>query len=278
MVRVFLPLVFVCVLFSNAYSSIVLDKVQSFAGKEEYAKHKRLISSIFKNEALFMKDKQQANSLLIIKKLRKYGLFNLFRGGKRDFEINIRAKINDNLILFIKNIKESLLDLGFNYIFIKNIKYVQQDLKIKLLLTSEATINPITLNQELQKHGIEILDISKNSNTSWSYSLNSAKLRLNKALYIDNDKKVNIKKIINDIHLEISNSRYMEIKSNIKNKWHPYVVFFDDSLNPIKIVEKDNKINKLKLFIPHKTKYIKITDKYVIKNIKHGISVLLSKG
>ena len=43
------------------------------------------------------------------------------------------------------------------------------------------------------------------------------------------------------------------------------------------IIEKDTKINNLKLAIPNKAKYIKITDKYVIKNIKHGISILLTK-
>ena len=216
--------------------------------------------------------------MLIIRKLRKYGLFNLFRGGKRDFEININAKINNNLIFFIKNIKESFLDLGFNYLFVKNIRYFKQDLKLKLLLTSEATINPISLHKEFQKRGIEILDINKNSNVSWEYKLNSSKLRLRKTYDIKNNIKIKIKKIINDIHLKVDNSKVIEIQSDGKNKWHPYVVFFDDTLNPIKIVEKDDKTNSLKLFIPHKTKYIKITDKYVIKNIKHGISILLTRG
>jgi hypothetical protein len=278
LVRVFSFLFLILFLTSNAYTSIVLDKVESFVGEKTYSKHKRLITSIFKNEADFIKNKDKVNSLLIIKKLRKYGLFNLFTGGKRNFEINIKAKINNNLIFFIKNIKDSFLDLGFNYIFIKNIKYFKQDLNLKLFLTSEATINPISLHKELQKRGIEILDINRYSNTIWEYHLSSLKLKLYNAFKIENNIKVEIKKIITDIHLNITNSRVIKITSSVKNKWHPYVVFFDKTLNPIKIIEKDNKTNTLKLRIPAKTKYIKITDKYVIKNIKHGISVLLSRG
>lgn len=275
MVRVFLFLFLIST--STSYSSMVLDKVHNFVGEDEYLKHKRLIQSIFKDEARFMKSKNKVRSLLVIRKLRKYGLFNLFSQGKMNFEVNIDAKVDNNVIFLIKNIKESFLDLGFNFIFVKNIKYIKQNLRLKLILKTEAIINPISLHKEFQKRGIEIIDINKNSISSWNYYLNSSKLKLNNTFKIENNRRVKIKKIINDIHLKANKSRTIEIISDGKNKWHPYIVFFDKSFNPIKIIEKDDKRNRITLLIPSKTEYIKITDKYVIKNIKHGISILLTK-
>ncbi len=275
MVRVFLFLL--VFLISNTYSSIVLDKVHNFIGEDAYLEHKRLIHSIFKNESSFMKDKYNARSLLIIRKLRKNGLFNLFYKEKMDLEINIDAKVSNNSVFLIKNIKESFLNLGFNFIFVKNIKYIKQTLKLKLILKSEAMINPISLHKEFQKRGIEIVDVYKGSHTSWDYYINSSRLKLHNTFNIENNRKIKIKKIINDIHLKINNAKVINISSDGKNKWHPYIVFFDKSLNPIQIIEKDKKVNRMRLFIPKKTKYIKITDKYVIKNIKHGISILLTK-
>ena len=66
MVRVFLFVFLISFLISTTNASIVLDKVQSFVGEEEFTKHNRLIKSIFKNESKFMKNKYEVHFCLLL--------------------------------------------------------------------------------------------------------------------------------------------------------------------------------------------------------------------
>lgn len=254
-----------------------MEKAKTFISKTMYEKHKSLIDNIFYKQSLFIKNSGEINSLLIIKKLRKYGLFSLYLQGKQDVEINISSKVYNNLLLFVKNIKESFMDLGFNYIFVKHMKYTNNNLILNLVLRSEAMINPIFLDKEFQKRGIEILSIVRIKNTIWNYNLSSNKAKIPNALDISLNQKTKINKIINDIYINIDESEFIEISSHAKNKWYPHVVCFDKDFHPIKILKKDRITRNFTFAIPKYTKYIKITDKYVIKNIKHGIHILLKK-
>jgi predicted RNA-binding protein associated with RNAse of E/G family len=61
------------------------------------------------------------------------------------------------------------------------------------------------------------------------------------------------------------------------NHWHPYIVFYDKHLNILKIIKKDNIFKTFNTNIPKGTNYIKITDLYMLLNIKRGLSVIIRK-
>ena len=51
------------------------------------------------------------------------------------------------------------------------------------------------------------------------------------------------------------------------------VVFYDNDLNIIGMVEEDSLRSSLKLDVPNNTRFIKIDDSYSLANIKRGFNI-----
>jgi len=278
-IKAFILLVF---LSSFLYSSILLNKARVFVGDEKYNRHQHLIKNIFKDEKLFLNKQNKIDSMLVIEELRKHGLFGLRLDKKQKFEISIHIPTDDNFLFLMKNIKESLNAIGFKYFIVKTMDYQNNRINLILSFISEAVINPMNFNLELRKRGMEIVDISKKNLLSWRYKISGISPTLSNGILVPIGKYKNIKKLINDIYIDVSpnflnyNKLKMNIIGNLKNRWHPYIVFYDKNLSPLKIINKDKIITRIQFMIPKDTRYIKITDRYTITNIKHGISILLS--
>jgi len=73
--------------------------------------------------------------------------------------------------------------------------------------------------------------------------------------------------------VKVANASKVTISSSAGNSWTPVVVFYDNDLNIIGIVEKDSLHTSLKLDVPNNTRFIKIDDSYSLANIKRGFNI-----
>ena len=67
--------------------------------------------------------------------------------------------------------------------------------------------------------------------------------------------------------------RYLEVRTLSPGYWYPDVVFYDRYLNILKIYRKDRSTRGVRLTIPEDTRYIKVTDRFTVENLKHGIRI-----
>ncbi|NPA74016.1 MAG: hypothetical protein GXO12_04825, partial [Epsilonproteobacteria bacterium] len=145
-----------------------------------------------------------------------------------------------------------------------------------IVMDTENPIDPVYLSNELNKRGCSIVDIVKNDDQNWTYniSMQNAKLEAQDILC---DTTYNIKKSIKPYLFSIENkAKRVFIDSYPSNRWHPYVVFFDNKLDILSIYENDSTERKVKLQIPEGTKYISVNDKYTISNLKYGLHLYVS--
>lgn len=267
----FVVFFFIC--YVNA--SPLTDKIKNLVNQKDFDTHKDFIDILFKNEDKFLTN-SRLNTLKIIKTLKDNGLFKFMFKEPVDMSISFEVQNTDSVLLSIKSIQDALYAIGYGFFITTQAQYTNT-LKWSIGLKTNIGVDPILLNQELQKRGITIEDVTKYGTTKWAYKLNTRHIRLGDTYKIKKYEIKKIKKRSSDIFLqpnEISNGHSMlEIVSASKNTWYPYISFYDKKLNILKIKKVDKIIKKLRTRIPVDSFYIKISDIYTNKNFNNGFKV-----
>ena len=255
----------------SAILSANLDtKIRDLLGEADYNTHKNLINHIFSNESNFYTN-NQINYTRVIQELDKNGVFKLNLPSTQD--INITFYANKNPKKTIKNLSEILKGMGQYNITTKEEVVVDDNLKWSIRVNTAAAISPLKLSQELQSINCSIVDIKREGNYNWNYSINTNNSSVYRAEDLIDNKQLSLKKPLKPYMIKVQNSSKINIDSNTGNSWYPSVVFYDDDLKVIEILEKDSLHKSLRLKVPNNTKYIKIDDLYSLANLKQGINI-----
>ena len=140
-------------------------------------------------------------------------------------------------------------------------------------MKTAAAISPLRLSQELQSINCNIVDIKREGNYKWDYSIDMRNSTIYKAENLVGNNQLSLKKPSKPYMVMIENASRISINSNAGNSWYPSVVFYDSDFNMIEIHEEDSLHNSLRLSVPNNTKYIKIDDLYSLANLKRGITI-----
>ena len=251
------------------------EKIENLIGSQSYLMHKNLINFVFKKEYEYT-TADGLNYQTILKTLKENGLLHLSFTEPKDIEITF--ELNTNPLKSLKILKDTLKSLGYYYYFTKHAVYEgEESLTWTIKLKTEAAIDPLVLSNELSKHDCRVIDIRKEINDKWIYTLNTKNATLHDAVYISNNERVSFTKPLSPYFIKIDPAKEIYIVSRTLNKWLPYVVFYDEHLNILKVSKEDKVYRNITLSIPENTKYIKITDLYTLFNIKRGLSVLIKE-
>ncbi len=256
-------------------NELLNQKIENFIGTQNYLTHKNLINFIFKKEYQYT-TVDGLNYQTILKTLKENGLLNLAFNAPKNIEVTF--KINSNPVKSFKILKDTLKSLGYYYYFTKHTVYDgTESLTWTIKLKTEAAIDPLVLSNELFQHDCKVLDIKKESNDKWVYELDTTNASLFDATYITNNERVAFSKPLSPYFIKVDKASKIYIKSKTLNRWLPYVVFYDEHLNILKVSKEEKVYRNITLSIPENTKYIKITDLYTLFNIKRGLSVLIKE-
>jgi len=268
-------LISVFLVISLNANEVLNEKIKNLIGEENYYTHKNLINFIFKKEYSYT-TVDGLNYQMILKTLKENGLLNLSFNEPKDLEITFH--ISSNPVKSLKILKDTLKSLGYYYYFTKHTVYDgENSLTWTIKLKTEAAIDPLIFSDELAKHNCRILDISKEYEEKWVYKLDTSDTTLSDAVYVTNNERVSFTKPLAPYFIRIDKAKEIYIISRTLNNWLPYVVFYDKSLNILKVSKEDKVYRNITLSIPENTKYIKITDLYTLFNIKRGLSVLIKE-
>ncbi len=269
MVKVF---ALIALLFSFANCADItqdpLDvKIKSFLGEKSYETNKDFINVIFEPKSSFYV-KDRVNAVKVIQTLKDNGLLNLFFRSPQDFRLNF--KTSGYPLFFVKIMEDTLQNLGyFRYVTTAS-NFDSSEFSWSINLTSEYATDPLILQNELQKSGCTIIDVDKNSVKEWTYIIDITNGYLNVA-QLHTGEELKLKRSLYAHWLDISKIRSLTIKSSRRNRWYPYIAYYDASLHLLKLFKKNKIYKKLALAIPKNAKYIKISDMHTLKNVKDGL-------
>lgn len=252
---------------SNANINVA---VQNMIGNSDYNTHKNLINHIFSNRSSYYLN-GQVDYARISQELENKGLIKLNLGSVQDIEVTFY--FNTSPKKSIKNITDILKTIGQQNFITKEEVVVDNQLKWTIKLKTAAAISPLRLSQELQSINCRIMDIRREGNNKWSYSIDTSASYVYKAEDLSGNSQLSLKKPSKPYMIRVSDISKINIYSNAGNSWYPSIVFYDNNFNTIEVIEKDSLHTNLKIDVPNNTNYIKIDDFYSLGNIKRGLNI-----
>lgn len=267
----FKKIFFLIVLTISLNANVLEDKIENLIGQNDYTRHKNLIKYIFKDESKYYNG-FNINYIRLVETLQENGLLRLSLGEPKD--IFIKLNTNHDPMKSLKILKDTLKSLGFYYYFTQNLKYDTNNLIWQIKLKTAAAIDPLILAKELLKQNSKIVNIKREGENHWEYSIDTNFSTLNNTIDITSNEKRVLRKPLKPYMLKVENVNKLIIFSRVLNHWFPSIVFYDKHLNVLDIVKKDAVHRRLKVSVPKDTRYIKIDDLYTLINIKRGITVI----
>lgn len=256
-------------LFHFAYSAEIDEdpletKIKSFLSEKAYAQNKDFIHVIFEPRSAFY-IKERVDAVKVIQTLKENGLLNLFFTSPQDFRLNFRT--SGFPLFFVKIMEDTLQNIGyFRYVTTAS-NFDTSEFVWSIDLRSEYATDPLILQNELQKSGCNIIDVSRDSQKEWTYTIDITNGYLN-VVTLHADEEVHVKRSLYAQWLDVSKIRSLKIKSSRRNRWYPYIAYYDASLHLLKLLKRERIYKQLTIKMPKNTKYIKISDMYTLKNVK----------
>ena len=242
-------------------------KIKSFLSEKAYKSNKDFINVIFEPKSSFY-IKDRVNAVKVIQTLKDNGLLNLFFKSPQDFRLNF--KTSGFPLFFVKIMEDALQNLGyFRYVTTAS-NFDASEFTWSINLTSEYATDPLILQNELHKSGCDIVDVEKNSPKEWTYVIDVSNGYLN-VVQLNTDEELKLKRSLYAHWLDISKIRKLKIRSSRRNRWYPYIAYYDASLHLLKLFKRDKIYKTLTLKMPKNAKYIKISDMHTLKNVKDAL-------
>lgn len=249
------------------------EKIKSFLSQRSYTQNKDFIHVIFEPRSSFY-IKDRVDAVKVIQTLKDNGLLNLFFQSPQDFQLNFQT--SGFPLFFVKIMEDTLQNIGyFRYVTTAS-TYDTSEFVWSINLRSEYATDPLILQNELHKSGCNILDISRDSQKEWTYTIDVTNGHLN-VLALHANEEIHLKRSLYAHWLDISKIRMLKIRSSRRNKWYPYIAYYDASLHLLKLLKREKVYREITLKMPKNAKYIKISDMYTLKNVKDEL-LLFPKG
>jgi len=249
--------------------NLLTSKIKSFVDLDVYDKNSEFIKIIFSPESDFYEN-ERVNAVKVVSTLKDNGLLKLFF--KKPQELNLHFKTSGSSVFFVKLMSDTLRNIGY-YRYVTTASNLNpSEFTWSISLTSEYATDPVILQRELAKRGCKIIDIHRNLSNDWTYVVDMQGGFLNVAT-LKNGKEVKLKRSLYAHWLNSSKIKNLRIRSSVRNNWYPYIAYYDKSLHLLKVIKRDEKYRDINLKIPKCAKYIKISDRYTLKNIKDNLTL-----
>jgi len=263
----------VILLTSLLNASILKDKVENIINPNDYRVHNSLINLLFQDETKYIVN-DKIKYFKLFKTLQEKGLLNLHLDKPSNIEVEFKS--TDNSFKSYKMLNDTMHSLGYRYFFTDSMSVTEtKNLTWNIILKTEYMLDPVVLIKELRQNGCKILEVTNNGSNKWSYVIDFENAQLSSAIKIEKNEKVKFQKPLKEYMLKVEDAKSLQVISKNLNYWFPDIVFFDKNLEVLSSIKKDYVHKSLKVEVPNETKYIKITDKYNLINIKRGLSVIV---
>jgi hypothetical protein len=267
-------LFFWCIVTLNA--TVLHEKIENLIGQKDYKLHKNLITLIFNDQAKFFLANERLNYPLVLKELKQNGLLHLKLPQPQEIEVEFHT--NKDSVKSLKILNDTLKALGYYYYFTKSTQYNSNGLLVwTIKLKTEFVIDPLVFVNEILKNDCRVVEINKEENHKWIYKIDTNFANIAESIFIDSNELIKLQKPLRPYFIKINGSGVLKVMSTSLNHWYPYIVFYDEHLNILNIIKKEQFSRRVSLSIPLQTKYIKITDLYTLDNIKRGLNVMIKE-
>lgn len=254
---------------SIAIEDPVVTKIKSFLEFQTYEENIDFINVIFDPKSDFYKN-GRVDSVKVIETLKENGLLQLFF--KNPKELTLNFKTSGSPLFFVKLMGDTLRSMGY-YRYVTTASHLDaSEFTWNINLTSEYATDPLILDKELSKSGCKIIDVERNAQDEWTYIIDMSRGYLN-IVELKGGEELELKRSLYAHWLNVSKVQSITIKSSKRNRWYPYIAYYDASLHLLKVVKENEVSRRIELDIPQSSKYIKVSDIYTLKNVRDELVI-----
>lgn len=246
------------------------EKIKSFVGAAKYEKQINLIQVLFAQTNNFLKPNGEVDSIKVVSVLKKNGLLQLLYD--KPIQLRLAFRTQQDPLIFLKIINESLETMGYNYFLTNNALRDSAGFVWEIYLQTEHVVDPESFARALEARGCTITNIVKNDDHYWFYDINSENAYL-AARSLEVGVNTNLGKPLKPYWIDVKNIKEITVTVHAGDRWFPDVVFFDEHLHLLSDIKSEESTRTLKLKVPSGAAYLKMSDAFLLENIKHGLSL-----
>lgn len=249
------------------------DKIINIVGQEKFEQHKTLVDEIIADKNILL-NPNTINYNYLLKNLKDKGLLSTSLPEQTEIQVVFNI-LNSNKKGF-KIVKEILSNIGYSYYFTDFIQSSDNNLLWQIHFKSDFALDPHIFSEELNKFKTTILDLNKLSQREWEYKIDAKDGTLFDVQNVTLNQELTLPMPFSPYILALPKANDLLIASSKANNWVPKISFYDQELNALGTIEMDRVYEGIKVAIPNSTRYVKISDRYTLLNLKRGLSIFAS--
>ena len=249
------------------FGATLEEEIISIIGPEKFQRNQAVLNAVFLDRNRYLRN-GMVDVVKVVQVLDRIGLI------QKDFPTRQRHaivfKAYSHPYLFFKVAFDALkaADL-FEYEIVK-IEKNEQEYLLHIAYTSSRLADPVAIARYFAKSDMGVVHIQKRQN-SWEYTIDADSGALLAPKVI---RKLKIAPIRKAVWIRVENIEKLMIFSALGNRWFPKIFIYDRWLRPVDVVQKEHKSVQFGLKLPKESYYIKISDKFTLKNIKNGLTIV----
>ena len=216
----------------------------------------------------------EVDSVKVIAVLKKNGLVQLLYD--RPIQLRLAFRTQGDPLIFLKVINESLETMGYNYFLTNNALRDSAGFVWEMYLQTEHVVDPEALAKALGARGCSITNIVKNADHYWFYDIDSSNAYVS-ARKVSAGAPIALGKPLKPYWIDIRNAKEVILSTSGGDRWFPDVVFFDERLHLLSDIKSEESAKNIKLKVPAGAAYLKVSDIFLLDNIKHGLSITVKE-
>ncbi len=249
-------------LFSLFLSAGALEQsVRKIVGERTFAKNRLIITTVFAHKDRFYRE-GRLDLVKIVRVLRRLGLIKERFSQPTPQEVLFSSF--DRSPLFLRLAMEGIEQGGILGAVISKAQVDEEGAALAFGVVSQEAIDIAGIGAYLQRHGVKVLGLDRQGER-WHLFCESSQAFLTQAKEPET--------LSEPIWLNVFGKKKITITSHSKNHWYPQVAIYDRKLRPLELIEKSQKTDSLEIALPKGSYYIKIADKFSIKNIRYGLGI-----
>jgi len=259
-----------CLALSLWAEPTLQETIRSYVGDTKYETQKNLITVLFASNEAFVKADGRVDCIKVIEVLQKNGLMRLLY--EKPVHLKLAFRTQHEPLIFLKIINETLELMGYNYFLTNNALRDQAGFVWEIYLQTEHILDPVAFANALGAKGCTITRLIKNSDHYWFYDIDSRNAHLG-VKAIEQGVNTYLGKPLKPYWVDIKGSKEVIMTAHASDQWFPDVVFFDEYLDVLGDTKSEESTRTLKLKVPERAVYLKISDAVMLDNIKRGLSI-----
>jgi hypothetical protein len=248
-------------------ASEVQNIVKYLLPQDLYSKNGSLIRTLFAPSAKY-RGEYGYDFAKIFLALERVGIMREAFGNDRHIELVFSSESRPFLIAYLS---EMALDKGNVYRYgISTTNFSSRQFVIAYSVTTTPAISFSKMIGFLKRNGVGIRSV-RYEGKGWRFhlDLDGAHLDLPKVM-----ESAEFHRLKEALWIDVCGARKISIRS-FGRYWHPKVAIYDDNLESLDLYKSYEVTKRLELALPNGACYIKISDIFTPKNIKHGFRVSL---